>query len=71
MNTKEAVAKLTRIYMEQQSLSEQEKEIKTEIKESGLDASILANVAKAIVNAKVDQLVEKSTNILEVIEEVR
>lgn len=71
MNTKEAVAKLTRIYMEQQSLSEQEKEIKTEIKESGLDASILANVAKAIVNAKVDQLVEKSTTILEVIEEVR
>lgn len=68
MNQKEAIAKLVRIYTEEQSLAEEAKEVKDEAKESGLDPSILSAVAKAIVKGKVDDLKEKSDEILKAIE---
>lgn len=71
MNKKDAIAKLVRLYTEEQSLSEQIKEIKTEAKESGLEPTILSAVAKAIVAGKVDDLKQKSTDILETIDVAR
>lgn len=71
MNQKEAIAKLVRIYTEEQSLAEEAKEIKDSAKEAGLDASIISAVAKAIVKNKVDELKEKSDEILKAIEVAR
>ena len=71
MNQKEVIAKLVRIYTEEQSLAEEVKEIKDSAKEAGLDASILSAVAKAIVKGKVDELKEKSDEILKAIEVAR
>lgn len=71
MNQKEAIAKLVRIYTEEQSLAEEVKEIKDSAKEAGLDASIISAVAKAIVKDKVDELKEKSDEILKAIEVAR
>ena len=71
MNKKDAVAKLVRLFMEQQSLDEQIKEIKDEAKESGLNPAILTTVAKSIVNGKVSELKEKSEEVLETISDAR
>jgi uncharacterized protein (UPF0335 family) len=71
MNQKEAIAKLVRIYTEEQSLAEEAKEVKDSAKEAGLDASIISAVAKAIVKNKVDELKEKSDEILKAIEVAR
>lgn len=67
MNQKEILAKLVRIYTEEQSLAEEAKEIKDEAKELGLDVSSIVAVAKAIVKNKVDDLITKSESILETI----
>ena len=71
MHEKEAIAKLVRLYSEEQSLAEQIKEIKTEAKESGLEPAILSAVAKAIVSNKVDDLKKKSNEIIETIDVAR
>ncbi len=71
MDKKTAIAKLVRLYTEEQSLAEQIKEIKTEAKESGLEPAILSAVAKAIVSDKVDELKKKSDEILETINVAR
>jgi uncharacterized protein (UPF0335 family) len=71
MNQKDAIAKLVRIYTQEQSLAEEAKEIKDNAKEAGLDASIISAVAKAIVKNKVDELKEKSDEILKAIEVAR
>ncbi len=71
MQKKEAIAKLVRLYSEEQSLAEQIKEIKTEAKESGLEPAILSAVAKAIVSNKVDDLKKKSNEIIETIDVAR
>ena len=71
MNQKEAIAALVRVYTQEQSLAEEAKEIKDAAKESGLDASIVSAVAKAIVKNKVDELKEKSDEILKAIQESR
>jgi hypothetical protein len=68
MNQKEAIAKLVRLYTQEQSLAEEIKEVKDEAKESDLDASIISAVAKAIVKGKVDELKEKSDEIIKAIE---
>lgn len=67
MQSKEAIAKLVRLYTEEQSLAEDVKAVKDEAKESGLDVAALTAVAKAIVNNKVDTLIEKSNSILETV----
>lgn len=67
MSQKDYIAKLTRILMEVQSLDEQIKEIKDDAKAAGLNPSILVAVAKAIVNNKVEDLKEKSEELLDAI----
>lgn len=71
MNQKEAIAKLVSLFTEEESLKEQIAEVKSEAKESGLNATVLAAVAKAIVANKVDELLEKSESTLEAIEVAR
>ncbi len=70
MDRKQAVAKLVKFYMEQQSLDEQIKQIKDEAKDSGLNPAILSAVAKSIVSGKATELKEKSNEIVETLEEV-
>ena len=71
MNRKEAIAKLVKQYIQIQSIEEEIKEIKSEIKAAGLNPSILSNVAKAFASGKVDELKEKSEDVLDTIEEGR
>jgi uncharacterized protein (UPF0335 family) len=71
MNQKETIAALVRVYTQEQSLAEEAKEIKDSAKEAGLDAGIISAVAKAIVKNKVDELKEKSDEILKAIEVAR
>lgn len=71
MQSKEAIAKLVRLYTQEQSLAEEIKEVKDEAKSSGLDPSILSAVAKAVVKNKVDELVEKSESTLQAIQVAR
>lgn len=59
-NMKKFISELTKVYMEMESLSEEEKDIKTRVKESGGNPAIVAAVAKSIVKNKVDELKEKS-----------
>lgn len=71
MSQKEIIAKLVRQYIQIQSIEEEIAEIKSEAKASGLNASILTQVAKAIANNKVESLKEKSEEVLDAIEESR
>ena len=71
MNKKEAIAKLIKQYIQIQSIEEEIKDIKTEIKESGLNPSVIANVAKAMANGKADELKQKSEEVLNTIEVAR
>jgi len=71
MQSKEAIAKLVRLYTQEQSLAEEVKEIKDEAKAAGLDPSVLSAVAKAIVKDGVEKLVEKSELTLEAIQAAR
>jgi uncharacterized protein (UPF0335 family) len=68
MQSKEAIAKLVRLYTQEQSLAEDVKEVKDQAKASGLDPAILSSVAKAIVKNKVDELIAKSNEVLKAID---
>jgi uncharacterized protein (UPF0335 family) len=68
MQAKDAIAKLVKILTEIDSLNEDVKAIKDEMKESGLNVPVLTTVSKAIVSNKVDELGTKSTETLEAIE---
>ncbi len=71
MNQQEAISQLVKLYIEEGSLAEQIKEIKDAAKESGLNPTILSSVAKAIANNKVDELKEKSEELLKTISVAR
>ena len=71
MTQKEAIAKLVKIFTQIQSLDEEVGEIKSELKELGVNVPVTVAVAKAIVANKVDSLVEKSEVTLETIELAR
>ena len=71
MNKKEAIAKLVKQYIQIQSIEEEIKEIKSEIKAAGLNPSILSNVAKAFASGKAEELKEKSEEVLETILDAR
>ena len=71
MSQKEIIAKLVRQYIQIQSIEEEIKEIKAEAKASGLNASIVSSVAKAIANNKVEELKQKSEETMEAISEAR
>lgn len=71
MNPKDAIAKLVRLYTQEQSLGEEIKEVKDQAKAAGLNPSILSAVAKAVVKGVVDELIEKSELTLEAIQVAR
>lgn len=71
MQAKEAIAKLVRLYTEEESLAEMVKEVKDQAKASGLDPAIVSAVAKAIVKNKVDDLIAKSNATLDTINQAR
>lgn len=68
---KETIAALVKLYTEEESISEEVKEIKSNAKDAGFDAAILSAVAKAIVKNKVDELIEKSEATVKAIEVAR
>lgn len=61
---KEIIAKLVKLFTEEESLKELIAGEKEDAKEAGLDPTILAAVAKAIVKNKVDDLIEKSESLI-------
>lgn len=65
---KNFIAELVKLYMQTQSLSEQEKSIKDEIKSSGGNPAVVSAVAKAIVNDKITELKERSEVTLNLID---
>jgi len=71
MSQKEIIAKLVKQYIQIQSIEEEVKEIKAQAKASGLNASIISQVAKAIASNKVEELKEKSEEVLDAIQESR
>jgi phospholipase/lecithinase/hemolysin len=70
-NMKKFIAELVTLYTQMQAYSEQEKAIKTAIKEAGADAAIVSAVAKAIVTDKLDALKEKAEVTQALIEQNR
>jgi uncharacterized protein (UPF0335 family) len=68
---KDFIAKLSAIYMQEESLAEEAKEIKSKAKDAGFDAASLSAVAKAIVKNKVDELKEKSEAMVRLIQVAR
>lgn len=66
-NQKETIAKLVKLFTEQQSLNEDIKQVKDDAKASGLDPAVLSTVAKAIVNDRVSELKEKSELMIEAV----
>jgi uncharacterized protein (UPF0335 family) len=71
MQEKEIINELVKLYTQEESISEQVKEIKSEAKEKGFNPSILSAVAKAIVKNSVDELIEKSEATVKAIEVAR
>ena len=67
MQIKEQIAKLVRLYMQEQSLAEEVKEVKDAIKAGGGNAAIAAAVAKAIAGNKVDDLKSKAEETVDLI----
>lgn len=68
MQIKEQIAKLVRLYIQEQSLAEEVKEVKDAIKAGGGNAAIAAAVAKAIAGNKVDDLKAKAEDTVDLIE---
>ena len=71
MTKTQAVNKMVDILLQIDSLNEGLKIIKEDCKELGYDPAIISAVAKAIVSDKLKTLEEKSTAILDMIEEAR
>jgi len=67
----EYVEAMKRLYIEIQSITEDITAIKDEIKERGMDATMLAKVAKAQADSKLDDILIKNTAFEELAEEVR
>lgn len=68
---KDKFNELVKLYVEEGSISEQIKLIKDELKEAGQNATAIASVAKAYASNKVDALVEKSQELIDVVEAIR
>ena len=67
MQAKEFIAKAVKLLTEIDSLNEQLKDLKTDAKESELDVAALTAAAKAIVQAKCDEVIEKNTAVIDAI----
>lgn len=66
---KEAIEKFVNLFHQIESYNDDLKEVKEECKGAGLNAALLASVAKAIVQNKLDDMKLKSELIIELIEE--
>lgn len=71
MTEKDAIAKFTRLFTEEESLKEEIKAVADEVKESGLDVAPLKAIAKAIVSNRVDELKEKSEALIRLVDVAR
>ena len=70
--TKEEFVKLMqREFTEIQSIMESVQELKEKAKAAGYDATMLAKLAKAMAEAKTDDVIEKSQAFIDLAEEVR
>lgn len=67
MQAKEFIAKAVKLLTEIDSLNEQLKDLKNDAKESELDVAALTAAAKAIVQAKCDEVIEKNTAVIDAI----
>ena len=71
MTEKDAIIKLFKLFTQEDSLKEEIKEAKKEIKDAGFDVAILTPVAKAMVSNAVDELLEKNAAISEAVKVAR
>lgn len=67
----EYVEAMKRLYVEIQSITEDITAIKDEIKERGMDATMLAKVAKAQAEMKLDGILDKNSAFESLVDEVR
>lgn len=65
------VEAMKRLYVEIQSITEDLTALKDEAKERGMDAALMAKVAKAQADSKLDDILIKNTAFEELAEEVR
>ena len=67
----EYVEMLKREFYQIESIMETVGEIKAEMKEAGLDATLLVKVAKALAESRADEVIEKNELFADTVEEVR
>lgn len=67
----EYVEMLKREFYQIESIMETVGEIKSEMKEAGLDATLLVKVAKSLAENRADEVIEKNEIFAETVEEIR
>ena len=67
----EYVQLMKREFTEVESIMENVSELKAEAKEAGFDATLLAKIAKAMAENKVDDVLEKNEVFASLVDEVR
>ena len=67
----EYVEMLKREFYQIESIMEAVGEIKAEMKEAGLDATLLVKVAKSLAENRADEVIEKNESFAETVEEIR
>lgn len=67
----EFVEALKREFYELQSISDNIKQLKDDAKDAGYDSVLLAKVAKALSEAKADEILDKNEAFANLVDEVR
>ena len=67
----EYVEMLKREFYQIESIMETVGEIKADMKEAGLDATLLTKVAKALAESRADEVIEKNEIFADTVEEIR
>ena len=67
----EMVEAMKRLYIEIQSITEEIDSIKTEAKERGFNAALMAKVSKAMADSKTDDILDKNDEFASLVETVR
>ena len=67
----EMVEAMKRLYIEIQSITEEIDAIKTEAKERGFNATLMAKVSKAMADSKTDDILDKNDEFASLVETVR
>ena len=67
----EYVEMLKREFYQIESIMETVGEIKAEMKEAGLDATLLVKVAKSLAENRADEVIEKNEIFADTVEEIR